>query len=124
MVVPTATEMSSSVKSIMGEFTIFPAEGAGVDVGSTGVGGTGVGGIGVGNGVDVGGAGAGVGDWGAPPVTVIVAVMNGCIVHQYGNSPGSSKVKLKNSPVFRTPLSQIPSLSGETPDVVVWAAAS
>jgi len=135
MVVPTTTERSSSVKSTIGEFTIFPAEGAGVDVGGTdvGVGGTGVGGTGgvgvgvVGTGIGVrnaggtgtGGIGAGVGVLGASPVTVMVAVMKGCIVHQYGNSPGSSKVKLKASPVSKAPLSQIPSLFGETPDVEV-----
>jgi hypothetical protein len=108
------------LKSNIGEFTVFSAAEAGVDVGGIGVGGIGVGGIGVGGigvaatgvgGTGVGGAGvgssAGVGvsvgtvldeeGCDPPSMTMIVAVMKGWSVHQYGNTPGSSKVKLKNS---------------------------
>lgn len=99
---------------------MFPAAGAGVGEAGTRVGGTGVGGAGVGKGADVGagvggtgvggagvGSGAGVGvsvgtaldeeGCDLPSVTVTVAIMKGWSVHQYGNTPGSSKVKLKNS---------------------------
>ena len=96
MVVPTATERFSSVKPSIGEFTKFAVAGVSVGVGGTGVGGRRVGGMGVG-GAGTGVAVATLGNAVPSPVAVMVAVMNGCIVHQYGNSPGSSKVKLKAS---------------------------
>jgi hypothetical protein len=73
--------------------------------------GAGVAGIGVG--------GAGVGRVAFSSVTVIVAVMEGCTVQKYGNSPASWTVKAKVWPLFSMPLSQMPSLLGETPDVDV-----
>jgi len=50
--------------------------------------------------------------------------MNGCTLHQYGNEPGWSKVKLYISFCFRIGLSQMPSLLSDTPEVDVCGAAS
>jgi len=94
------------VLSLIGPTVTDWADTDGVAVGGIAVGGTGVG-------------GAGVGRSACSSVTMIVAVMKGWTVQKYGNSPASWNVNAKDSPVFRIPLSQISSLSGDMPDVDV-----
>ena len=58
------------------------------------------------------------------PSTITVPTMNGCNLHQYGNEPGWLKEKLKFSFCFRVGLSQMPSLTSDTPEVDVCITAS